>query len=300
MADPLRQLSTRELIARTFSLYRRNFKLFIGVSIIGPVATLVYRLLHIGGTVVAARAQSTSTYASMVIGIVIGITITLAGLAISSAATVKAVAAACFGRRMRVSDAYRILKGRFWRIIGLLLSVFVRVFLGGCLFIFLGVISLGLAAALGYNSRVEAGMIGAVCGVIAGIASIVASIGIYVRYAVAVQACVVEDISRKLALKRSTFLTEGNRSRVATVFMILSFVPGLVLAASTLLLRGHGIAFQIAYAAASLIAGALTAPLGTISMSLVYYDQRVRKESFDVQVVMDALGPSSQPVAESL
>ena len=66
-----------------------------------------------------------------------------------------------------------------------------------------------MAAALGYNSRIEAGTIGSVCEGISLISAIFASIWICARYAVAVQACVAEDIGSRLALKRSTFLTAG-------------------------------------------------------------------------------------------
>jgi len=298
MADPLRPLSARELLDRTFSLYRHHFKLFVGVSIIGPVATFMYRLLYAGGAIAAARSDSRSSTVSMAIGIAIGVTIMLlAGLAISSAATGKAVAAVCLDRNISIAGSYRALKGRNWRIIGIVFSVFMRAFLGGALFIGLGMIALGSAAALGYNSRAEAGAIGMVCGSIAVMAAILALMVIYVRYAVAVQACVVEDISRKLALERSRFLTGGDGGRVVAmygIFAMFGLVMGFLLEAPTLLLGGQGVAFQISGAVASFVAAALTAPVGTIGMSLVYYDERVRKEAFDRQAMMNALAPPLQ------
>ena len=290
MADPLRPLSTRQLLIRTFRLYRQNSNLFIGVSIIGPATLLMYLLLRVHGPLAPVRPQS--AVASMVVAILIGVTIMVVGLTISLAATVKTVAALHLGRQMRLSEAYRACKGSFGRRTGILISVFIRAFLGGVLFIFAGMFALGLAAALGYNSRVEAGRIGFVCGGIALVAAILASIGIYVRFSLAVPACVVENIGRTLALRRSAFLTEGARGRVAavfSVFMILSFVMNFVIGESTMLLRGHGIALQIANAAAGFIAAALIAPVGTISMSLVYYDERVRKEAFDLQPAMAVL-----------
>lgn len=51
---------------------------------------------------------------------------------------------------------------------------------------------------------------------------------------------------------------------------------------------------QVAGAVAGFIAGVLTGPLATIAMSLVYYDERVRKEAFDLQLMMAALdGPQA-------
>jgi hypothetical protein len=46
------------------------------------------------------------------------------------------------------------------------------------------------------------------------------------------------------------------------------------------------------------VAGSLTAPLATIGIALVYYDERVRKEAFDLQLMMASLGalPPVPPV----
>jgi hypothetical protein len=179
---------------------------------------------------------------------------------------------------------YRALGKRLWQIIGIVLSVFIRAFPAGVLFIGAGVMALAMAAALGYNSRVEAGTIGYVCGGISLIAAIFASIWICARYAVAVQACVVENIGSRLALKRSTLLTAGDRGRVTIVhfaFLILVLAADFIFGAPTLLLPGHGAVFRISGAVTGFIAVAVTSPVATIGMSLVYYDECARKEGRD-------------------
>src|SRR2546427_4523030 len=40
---------------------------------------------------------------------------------------------------------------------------------------------------------------------------------------------------------------------------------------------------------------ALSGPFLMIGLSLIYYDARVRKEAFDLQVMMAALGPAAPP-----
>ena len=47
--------------------------------------------------------------------------------------------------------------------------------------------------------------------------------------------------------------------------------------------------YRIALQVVTFLAQALVAPLATISFSLIYYDERVRKEAFDLQLMMDAL-----------
>jgi hypothetical protein len=280
MDDPLRPISTLELLDRALSLYGRNFVKFAGLSIVGPVATFAYRLRYGGGTVALVHLHS-STAAPAVLGVLVGIVIVVAGASISSAATVEAAAAVSRGSKVRVAEGYRALGKRLWQIMGIVLSVFIRAFPAGVLFIGAGVMALAMAAALGYNSRVEAGTIGYVCGSVSLISAIFASIWICARYAVAVQACVVEDIGSRLALKRSTFLTAGDRGRVAIVhfaFLILVLAADFIFGAPTLLLPSHGAAFRISGAVAGFIAVALTSPVATIGMSLVYYDERARKE----------------------
>jgi hypothetical protein len=283
MDDPLRPISSLELLDRTLSLYRRNFVKFAGLSIVGPVAIFAYRLRYGGGMVALLRLHS-STTAREVLGVLAGIVIVLAGASISSAATVEAVVAVSRGCKVRVAEGYRALARRIWQIIGIVLSVFIRACPGGLLFIVAGVMALATAAALGYNSRVEAGTIGYVCGGISLISAIFSSIWICARYAVAVQACVVEDIGSRLALKRSTFLTAGDRGRVTIVlfaFLLLDVAADFLFGALTLLLPSHGTAFRISGAVAGFIAVALTSPVATISMSLVYDDERTRKEGPD-------------------
>ena len=283
MEDSIRPKSTLELLDRTLSLYRRYFVKFAGLSIVGPVATFAYRLRYGGGTVALVRLHS-PTAAQAVLGVLVGIVIALAGASISSAATVEAAAAVSRGSKVLVAQGYRALRKRLWQILGIVLAVFIHAFPGGLLFIGAGVVALATAAVLGFNSQVEAGTIGYVCGGVSLISAIFASIWICARYAVAVQACVVEDIGSRLALKRSTFLTAGDRGRVTIVhfaFLILVLAADFILGAPTLLLPSHGAAFRISGAVVGFIAVALTSPVATISMSLVYYDARARKEGPD-------------------
>jgi hypothetical protein len=46
----------------------------------------------------------------------------------------------------------------------------------------------------------------------------------------------------------------------------------------------------------SFFAGALAGPIATIAVALVYYDQRIRKEAFDLQWMMDSMAHPAQPL----
>ena len=55
------------------------------------------------------------------------------------------------------------------------------------------------------------------------------------------------------------------------------------------------IAALIWIALADFVGASLAGPIATIALVLVYYDQRVRKEAFDLQLMMEAVGQQSQP-----
>jgi hypothetical protein len=44
---------------------------------------------------------------------------------------------------------------------------------------------------------------------------------------------------------------------------------------------------------ASFAAGTLAGPIVTIAIALLYYDERVRKEAFDLQLMMEGMGQAN-------
>jgi hypothetical protein len=50
-----------------------------------------------------------------------------------------------------------------------------------------------------------------------------------------------------------------------------------------------GVVWQLASVVATFISTCLVGPLATIAFSLVYYDERVRKEAFDLQLMMTTI-----------
>ncbi len=297
MAEVLRPMSTGELLDRTFALYRKNFKLFVGIATVGPAAYLLFQLLTVASVGLPSATGRAGAFAgaSFGIGIVVGFVIMLAGMAISHGATVKAVASVHLGRPITILEAYRSLKGRIWRILGVFSCVLLLVGIGAFIIIILATI-LGSLAVIG---GAQAGRAGTIVGVLVGIAAAVIgamlAITIYVRYALAVPACVVEDIGVRASLKRSALLSKGSRSRILavySVFFVLALVVGLALNGVALLISGilpNPIARLVFVYVTSFIGGSLTGPLATIGIALVYYDERVRKEAFDLQWMMASL-----------
>jgi hypothetical protein len=300
MAEPLRPLSTGELLDRTFTLYRQNFKLFVSVAIVGPIALFVGQMALVMAGVSKQSAPGmiqSPALAGAAVGI--GIIFYLMGQSISAAASIRAVAAVYLEKAITAREAFAAVKGRVPRVIGVMLSVMIVVGLGSGLLIGLGVAIMAAAVAGGQAVSGRTGAwVGGAIGVIALIGAVIAAMNFAMRYALSVQACVVEDLNVGASMSRSVALTKGDRRRIVTVISVCTvivYVLALAFGMLALLVPAtNHFARQTATQCAGLIAGALSAPIMTIAMSLVYYDERVRKEAFDLQFLMESLdGPTT-------
>ncbi len=304
MTEPLRPMSTGQVLDHTFTLYRKNFILFVGIACVGPAAYLIFQLLMVGSAVTPVASHRAATAGlSFAFGVMAGLIVMLAGMAIAHAATVKAVAAVYLGRKISIAGAYRALSGRILRVLGVFALMMLISGVAAGIIILVAVL-VGTVAVVG---GAKAGTAGTVVGIIVGFGAAVVgglvAIAVYIRYSLAVQACVVEDLGVIASLKRSAVLSKGSRSRILTVYFvfgvlsyILAFGLGAIAAAGGAVLHNPILAMILIYVA-TFIAGALNGPLATIGISLLYYDERVRKEAFDLQLMMSSLDAAGVPGA---
>src|SRR5258705_7012187 len=121
MVEVLRPMSTGELMDRTLVLYKRNFKLFVGIASLGPATYLLFQLLTIGSASVQARNPNSVnpfSAAGLGFGFLAGFLIMLAGMAIAPGATGRAGAAGHLCLAIWIMEAYPSLRGKIWCIIG--------------------------------------------------------------------------------------------------------------------------------------------------------------------------------------
>ncbi len=314
MTEPLRPMSTGQVLDHTFALYRNNFFLFAGIATVGPAASVIFQLITVGANVTspfgARMAPGTKlgvgTGVAAIMSILLGYAIMLAGIAISHAATVKAVAAVHLGRETSVIGAYKALWGRMMSLFGtcvLILLLMAAAIIAVTIVlvpVFIGIAALGRSAPL---SR-DAGLIVGFLFVIAVFGLIFAAMTfVYVRYALAIQACMVEGLGPVASLRRSAFLSKGGRWRVVGIYLVFALLAAILGLGFTELAKGAGgflhnrIAAAVLVYLAGFIAGSITGPLATIGLSLLYYDERVRKEAFDLQLMMSSLDVPGLPIA---
>ncbi len=276
MADlDLRPLSLGEILDRTFTLYRRNFWLFAGITGIPNLLILALNLFQTftgtGGAVrrLPAPVQQFQAGGSSgllglgIIGALVGIVIYLVVYLFAQGGTVYAVSELYLGRTTTIGASLSRMRGQVGNLFGVS-------FLNGL-------------AVLG-----------------AMIFLIIPGIYVACRLITCIPAALLEDLGPSTSLSRSFELTKDNAGR-AFVIYLLYFI---MLYAAILLLMSPFL-FMVGIAAkdpgmvrvwlalaqvGNVLAAILVSPFLTIATAVFYYDLRVRKEAFDLQFMMNPGG----------
>lgn len=266
MTHILRPLSLGQLLDQTFNIYRSNFVLFVGISSIPNIALLA---LQFGFSGIAGLNPKE-----------VGIVAVLAGLfTIVASAFVSALVTAA--TTLGVSDIYLDRPTT-------IMSCFSRVARKAPRVVFVSFI-VGLIVGLGTLLCIIPGIYWA---------------GVY---GLAVPAAVLEDIPGSQAISRSKDLTRDSVGRIIVVYFLTTiFTIGMVVALETgLSLVGSAasktLSKQVFDQVLTTLGGILFGPVTAIALTLAYYDQRVRKEAFDIEhmmalmVAMGDAAPGSAP-----
>lgn len=296
MTTALRPMSTGEILDRAFNLYRNNFVLFAGIAMLPAVLKLILDLVQLSSTMDALNImnfglRASSSQSSQALGgpFLLGI-IYLLGAVIATGATVYAVSMVYLGKSATIGGSYNAIGSDIPRLIGIFLLLLV-VFIGA------GIVVLGipLFAAVSAGSPRLVLLIMLLGGAVL--------VHLYACLCIAPAACVVENARVIQSFNRSQTLTKGSRGRIWLVFLLylaLSLALGFaILAAVGAIVRTtHSvIAGGICLVAGQFVTGVLLGPIVTVPLTLIYYDQRVRKEAFDLQLMMESLGENPNQAA---
>lgn len=221
--------------------------------------------------------------------------------AVALGATTFAVSDVYLGRATTARAAYRRIRARFWGLINIILAVGIRTILVYALLwivlVLFAVVSLVLVRNMGIIPKILVILItiGGYC------AGLFYATRFVLRYGCTVPALLLEKLKTGDAIKRSISLTKKQLGRIFLVGLLMSIVSWVV----ALILEGPFLFAEIyttfkhhAHPAlwltacgsiAAAIGHAVTGPLLMIGLVLLYYDIRIRKEGFDLQVMMAAL-----------
>ena len=287
MTHALRPMTTGELLDRAFSLYRNNFALFAGIAVLPALLKLVVefvQLQYMRTTTVQIFGMN-RTVASVGGMTILFNLVYLFGVILASAATVYAVSMVHLEKPASIGESYKAISPYFLRLAGI--------------FFLLILIAVGIAIPLVIAPAIAGGAMGSFALMLLGmLVGGLVVLHLYVCLSLASAACVVEKTKILASLNRSMALTKGARGRIWLILLLyfvftLAFgiAIGIVMAVVGSVSHSPFLATVIGLIAEFMI-GTFIAPILTIPLVLVYYDQRIRKEAFDLQVMMEALGQS--------
>lgn len=292
----LRPLSFGEILDGTFTLYRRYFLLFVGIAALPNAVLLIAQLVP--QLLVGARASPQAGVAASMSMAGLLILVYLPLVFFSIGANCHAVSEIYLGRTTSVAHAYQAVTSAFWSLVGTAMLVGLAVGLAGIFPIGVGVGLMATKTAIG----IAAGLLLLLFGV-------AVAIWLGLRFSLISPVVVLEQEGGIGAMRRSAFLLQKNLLRVFGVYAVFAligmvavwlFQMPLAVVIAVIATRQGPLAGSLGIAALSnflaAISNTLVAPLLYIGITLLYYDTRIRKEAFDLQIMASLIRrPSPTP-----
>jgi hypothetical protein len=270
-APHLRPLGIGEVLDVALKIVWRNagtlFRIVFFIVLPVQVISVVLQLSAVTASDSSGFDSTSSTFdgtdAAAVIGaVVLGVILGWIGSTVASGACFRAIASAYLGERTGWKDSVVFVARRLHSLLWVTI-------LGG------------LVTILGF------------------VACIIPGIWLWVAFALAVPVLLMEDRRGWKALSRSRALVKGFWWR-AFAIMVLGIILGWIISTAIGGLIGGAAAFgtssdeDVAGAVAQVIAGTIakliTTPFIAAFVTVLYFDLRVRKEAFDLQLLAERIG----------
>ena len=310
----LRPLSLGEILDRIFTLYRSRFWLFAGISMIAAAVQTVAQAISLttaqrlaartpappgqglGAALLGLREASAAQLPAYLVLLVFFLV-----SAVTQAGTALALTQVYMHRATGVRLAMGQVLPRWYRWIGIALWQVGSMVWAPVAAAVPAVLLLGFGVRLNNTGLIFTGGFLLLLAVFGGF-----PVGVlfYLRNGLATPAAVTEGLSIRAAMRRSKVLAAGAKGRVFVVLLIagslLEVAAVLQLPISFLMIfaphqqhsLARGIGLLITFTGHTLVA-----PVALIGLTLVYFDQRVRKEALDLELLLEsARVPPPAPV----
>lgn len=243
------------LLDRVFKMYLGNFAQMVGTL------AIVY-VPYVALTMFWQRVlMHEGSLGGMALGLLAMLVWTFVFMPLGTGATTYAVSERYLGRRISIGQSYSRASGRLLTIVGSGFLVGLVVTLGFVLFCVPGVLFM-------------------------------------LSYAVVIPVVVLDGLGVTASMDRSKSLAEGHRGRVFLVLLVLWLLYGILMIGSvfaSIMVVGPmqpGQSPPLILEVVQNIIALLATPLFTIAAVILYYDLRVRKEGFDLEMLSRALSPT--------
>jgi hypothetical protein len=284
----LRPLSTGEILDRTFFLYRSNFWLYVGLASIAAGASVLAQIGKLAYFRLNSSMLPTSSQAQIASGVIaiLGLLLYFAVYSVTHAATVSAVSSIYLGEETSMGAALGAVRGNWVRYC--LISLW-QSWSAGWVFVLL-IVPVILIPALGIrnlNGLVALLVVFALAGFVYGIIA-------YIRNSLAIPAAVMEHLQVRAAMRRSKVLVAGRKGRIfllGLLMIALYMVAGVMQMPFALLIlhsrSAEHVLVQVISLLVAFLCSSLIGPVAAIALCLFYIDERVRREAFDIEFLMN-------------
>jgi hypothetical protein len=281
-----------EILDGSFNIYRRHFGLFMRLSLILvwlPTAAGIYLNLRFNNSPFELLSLLQQNIAGSIGVFLLFVVVWSACSLLLKAGTIRVISDSYLGREPELGASLRF---GTEKIIPLLLVAISKTLLLFLLYIAAAMV-VGLLFFVGRMISSGLGGLMIFCGAIGAIWLVT---WVLCAYAMTTPIVVLEDLSSSFdAFGRSWELTRGARGKVAgtivVTWLISQFLPGMVIGAISAAIGAAGNeSLQPVFVVVSSLLGIVLAPILPCALTLLYYDLRVRREAFDIEVLSEQLG----------
>jgi hypothetical protein len=250
------------LLDRAFRLYTGNFALLLGITAAAYVPFYLIILAieaSFGGNLQASGALTTLL-------LQVGFMILWASIAfpIAGGAATYAISERYLGNDVTIGESLALALSRFWTLSVAQITATIRVMFGFLLLIVPGILWL-------------------------------------LSYSLIVPAILVENQKATPSLRRSRELVKGQRGKVFCVLFVINLLQGIVILGVSMI---SGMIFNVESGGGAVLNSAIinlvsifVTPLGIVTTILLYYDMRIRKEGFDLEMLSRAITVNTETAA---
>ena len=305
----LSPLGAGDLIDRTIRLYRRHFLTLIRTAAPPVVGSAIGSVLW---TVSMHAIPATESSGRLVLYIgmaVVGWLMMMTGsfffLLIMGGASRNLVMHLLWNEPVAARTIYRSLRARFWGLVGALFLIGLFASVVGSVIFFVWLISVALvvggAVAIGGGALMLGGILGGALFILLTSGALFLFFFIVGRAAYVPQVMLVEGRGVFDAIGRSLTLSRGNVRRLTAMFLFTTFATYSALMLFIVPLGWYGylqginplslseaewpVWYAVGYQVLTQASSILLAPVWMLGLSLLYVDERVRHEGYDIELM---------------
>lgn len=251
------------LLDRAFRLYTGNFALMLGITAAAYVPFYLL-MLAIESSIQGSLPAQDGSLATLLFQLLFMILWASIAFPLATGATTYAVSERYLGNEVTIAEALRRGLSHFWPLSIAQITATIRVLCGFLLLIVPGILWM-------------------------------------LSYSLIVPAIVIEGQRALPSLRRSRDLIKGYRGKAFCILLVVNLLQvvlagGVGLIARMFLNSDAGSGAVINSAVNNLLSIVFT-PLGIIAAILLYYDMRIRKEGFDLEMLNQALATAPRSMA---